>query len=167
MPDSRPLSGMAAGAEGTVRQILVHPDPALREICQPSGLLTGAELHRIAADLLASMYAAGGRGLAAPQIGLLRRIFVMDAGWKLGRPDPQVFCDPDILFRADETARADERCLSIPDQAIAVTRPVEVILTWYDLSGREHSRRFSGDEARIIQHEVDHLDGRLILDAPR
>lgn len=156
LPD--PLAG------GVVRPILCHPDPALREICQPSGYLGGAELARLAAELLATMYAAEGRGLAAPQIGVLRRIVVMDAGWKDGAPEPLILCDPEILVRSDQQDMAEERCLSIPGRAVAVPRSVAVTMRWYRLDGNLVSREFDGWAARIAQHEADHLDGRLILD---
>lgn len=156
------LSGALAG--GVCREILLAPHPLLRALSQPAGYLSAPGLQRLAADLLATMYAAGGRGLAAPQIGELRRVFVMDAGWKAGRPDPQVMLDPDILTRSDEVETRDEACLSIPGQPVAVARPVGITLAWYDLEGLHHQRVLSGGEARIAQHEIDHLDGRLILD---
>ena len=169
MPDSRDAGRIGPDltpslSGGAAHPVLIHPDPRLREVCQPAGALPGPELQRLAADLLASMYAAGGRGLAAPQIGVMRRAFVMDAGWKQGRPQPLVALDPEILFRSDQAEVMEERCLSIPDQPVAISRPAEVILGWYDLDGRHQSRRLLGDEARIAQHEADHLDGRLIVD---
>ncbi|WP_410219451.1 peptide deformylase [Paracoccus sp. (in: a-proteobacteria)] len=150
-------------ADGAVRTILQWPDPGLRERCEPSGYLDGPSLRALAADLLATMYAAGGRGLAAPQLGILRRVFVMDSGWKEGHPDPMVVMDPEILARTDETEVAEELCLSAPDRPMAVRRPTGITLGWYDLDGRHHLRQMSGAEARIAQHEADHLDGRLIL----
>ena len=156
LPD--PLSG------GAVRPILFHPDPMLREICQPCGYLSGPELAELAADLLASMYAAKGRGLAAPQVGVLRRIFVMDAGWKQGAPEPLILCDPEIVSLSDERDVVEEGCLSIPDRPVAVARPVAISLRWYGLDGRLMQRELDGWAARIAQHEADHLDGRLIMD---
>jgi peptide deformylase len=150
-------------ASGKVRQIVIHPDPRLLQRCDPAGYLPGDDLRGLAADLLASMYAAGGRGLSAPQIGVLRRIFVMDAGWKDGTPDPQVILDSEIMSQSSETETAAEQCLSIPDRPVAVTRPVAITMGWYDLNGRHILRQLSGPQARIAQHEADHLDGRLIL----
>lgn len=174
MPDSAGGLGQGGGrvgpelpqslSGGVVRSVLVHPDPMLRELCQPAGYLPGPDLRRLAADLLATMYAAGGRGLAAPQIGVMRRAFVMDAGWKQGRPAPLVMLDPEILFYSDQVELAEERCLSIPDRPVTVPRPAEIVLAWYDIEGRHQNRRLAGAEARIAQHEADHLDGRLILD---
>ncbi|RJE80704.1 peptide deformylase [Paracoccus sp. JM45] len=146
-----------------VHAILQYPDPRLFQRCDPAGYLAGDNLAGLAADLLGSMYTAGGRGLAAPQIGVLRRVFVMDAGWKAGRANPQVMLDPEIIWRSPETETATEQCLSIPDCPVAVTRPVAITMGWYDLNGRHHMRQLSGPDARIAQHEADHLDGHLIL----
>lgn len=170
MPDSpdaagwvRPLLGEDL-AGGVPHDVVLWPDSRLRQRCDSSAYLGAAALRRLAADMLATMYAAGGRGLAAPQIGVLARVFVMDAGWKDGRPDPLVVLDPEILWRAARTDSGPEQCLSIPGQVIAVSRPVTIDLGWYDLDGRHHLRQMSGAEARIAQHEADHLDGRLILE---
>nr|WP_241865443.1 peptide deformylase [Paracoccus salsus] len=151
-------------AGGVLRPILIHPDPVLRDVSQPSGYLKGPDLRQLAADLLASMYEAGGRGLAAPQIGVLRRIFVMDAGWKQGVSEPMVMLDPEIVVRSDRAQRDGERCLSIPGQRVEVVRPHQVTVAWYDLDGRRCRRALSGAAARIAQHEADHLEGRLIVD---
>lgn len=151
-------------AGGTVRPILIHPDPTLRDTCQPAGYLNEPELRALAADLLATMYSAGGRGLAGPQIGVLRRIFVMDAGWKDGDPQPVVALDPEFLSRSEAVEVCEELCLSIPDRPVAVERPQAVVMAWYDLEGCQQQRDFTGIEARIAQHEADHLQGRLILD---
>lgn len=170
MPDSpdpagwvRPLlEGDLAG--GVPRDLLLWPDIRLRQPCESSAYLGAAALRRLAADMLATMYAAGGRGVAAPQVGVMFRVFVMDAGWKNGRPDPLVLLDPEILWRSPRMEGGDEQCLSIPGHVIPVMRPVTVDLSWYDLDGRYHLRQMSGSEARIAQHEADHLDGRLILE---
>lgn len=171
MPDC-PVPGPVAPelpealAGGRVREILLHPDPLLRDLSQPAGGLTGPALRQLAADLLATMYAARGRGLAAPQIGVLRRIFVMDAGWKDGLANPQVILDPEFLSRSDQIETLEELCLSIPGRPVAVARPVKVVMAWYDLDGRHQRRSLAGADARIAQHEADHLRGRLILDQP-
>lgn len=159
-----PVALPAGLPAGQVRPILIHPDPVLRDRCRPAGVMTGPELAQLAADLFATMYAAGGRGLAAPQLGVLRRVFVMDAGWKAGDPQPVVMLDPEILSRSDRVELLAELCLSIPGQPVEVARPVEVTMAWYDLQGRHQRQVLCGAEARIAQHEADHLEGRLILD---
>lgn len=159
MPDTLP--------PGHVRPILLHPDPVLKQRCAPAGYLTGADLARLAADMLATMYRAQGRGLAAPQVGLLRRLFVMDAGWKRGAAEPLVLLDPEITARHGPLEEVEELCLSIPDRPVPVIRASRIEIRWFDLSGRIQRCEMTGDAARIAQHEADHLDGRLIIDIPR
>lgn len=145
----------------------MHPDPLLRIRCAPAGYLTGPDLRQLAADMLATMYAAEGRGLAAPQVGQLRRLFVMDAGWKQGAAEPLVLLDPEIIARHGPLEEAEERCLSIPDQPVQVIRASRIEIRWFDLRGKVQQREMSGAAARIAQHEADHLDGRLIIDIPQ
>lgn len=149
-------------ALGTVRDILLWPDPRLRLRSEPAGYLSGLDLRMLAADLLATMYHAGGRGLAAPQVGVLRRVFVMDAGWKDGAPDPLILTDPEILVRSPDLTTVTEQCLSIPDRPTPVARAATIGIAWYDLDGCARLRQMEGACARIAQHEVDHLDGLLI-----
>ncbi|WP_299906102.1 peptide deformylase [uncultured Paracoccus sp.] len=158
MPDDLP--------PGVLRPILLHPDPVLQQRCAPAGYLTGPDLLQLAADMLATMYDAQGRGLAAPQIGLLRRLFVMDAGWKQGAAEPLVLLDPEIIARHGPLEEAEERCLSIPDRPVLVVRAARIEIRWFDLNGKVQQREMEGDAARIAQHEADHLDGRLIIDIP-
>lgn len=149
---------------GRVRPILTHPDPMLRQVCLPVGRLGWDRIAPLAGDLLATMYAAGGRGLAGPQIGEPWRIFVMDHGWKTGAALPRIILDPEIAPLGAETETLDEGCLSLPGQPVAVTRPVTISLRCFDLTGALLTLCLTGIEARIAQHETDHLDGRLILD---
>lgn len=146
-----------------IRPILRHPDPLLRRRCAPVGERL-EEARGLAADLLDTMYDAPGRGLAAPQIGALLRLFVVDAGWREGPRAPQVFLDPRIVAASREVAAGVEACLSIPDEPRRVTRPSWVVLRWTDLEGNPREGRFEGAWAVCVQHEADHLDGRLILD---
>lgn len=118
----------------------------------------------LAGDMLETMYAAPGRGLAGPQVGVMRRIFVMDAGWKTGTPTPRICLDPRIVALGDDLAVREEACLSIPGRPVRVTRPARIRLTWKDLDGAARSAELDGEEAAIAQHEADHLDGRLIID---
>lgn len=168
MPDPAPavpaatLPGGAAG--GSVLPILQHPDPRLRDTCNPAALMPGSDLRRLATDMLTTMYDARGRGLAAPQVGVAARFFVMDAGWKDGRPCPRIVLDPCIVWRSDAVDVAEEQCLSIPGHPVRVQRPTAIRMTWFDLDGAAQDARLDGAEARIAQHEADHLDGILILD---
>ena len=114
--------------------------------------------------MLETMYAAPGRGLAAPQVGRLVRMFVMDVDWKSGIPAPAVFVNPEVLRASDGRQVYDEACLSIPGVARRVARPAEVRLRWQDETGARREGAFLGPAAVIVQHETDHLDGILILD---
>lgn len=149
---------------GQVHPIVLHPHPILHDIAQPAGYLDSETLSQLVGDLLATMYHAEGRGLAAPQIGIARRVFVMDAGWKTGPRAPKVFVDPEILSRSVECEDMTEACLSIPDRSIDVNRPRRIEMSCYDLQGKQKSMILDGIEARIAQHEFDHLNGRLIVD---
>lgn len=154
----------ALAAQGCPRPILHYPDPMLRRCCTPVGRLNWARLSQLAADLLATMYDAGGRGLAAPQIGEPYRMFVMDPGWKDGAPQPRIVLDPEVAPLGTEVETMQEACLSIPGQPVLVTRPAMISLRCFDLTGTLLTLCLTGIEARIAQHEADHLDGRLILD---
>jgi peptide deformylase len=147
----------------SVLPILRWPDPRLSVPCAPVGA-PDPEIRRLAADMLETMYAAPGRGLAGPQVGAMRRIFVMDVTWREAEPSPMVFLDPEILWRAPETLIAGEGCLSIPGLVAEVERAAGIDLAWCDLDGVRHTARFVGFAAICIQHETDHLDGIVTLD---
>ena len=147
----------------TLRGIRLLPDPVLREACLPV-VAFDARLRDLAADMLETMYAAPGRGLAAPQVGVAARLFVMDVDWKTGTPAPHVFVNPVIVARSDDTVTGEEACLSIPGQVSRVTRARAVTLAWQDLDGAAHERLFDGFAAICVQHEADHLDGVLCID---
>lgn len=145
----------------TVLPIVTWPDPRLTTVCDP--VAEGEDVSRLAADMLETMYAAPGRGLAAPQVGMLKRVLVMDAAWKGGPPSPLVLVNPAPVAHCSNRATAEERCLSIPDHPVVVERPAALRVRWTDLQGASHERDFEGVEALIVQHELDHLDGILIL----
>ena len=146
-----------------IRPIVQIPDPVLRETCAPVEAFDAA-LRDLADDMLATMYDAPGRGLAAPQIGQPIRLFVMDVGWKEGEPRPQVFVNPEIVEASEERVTREEGCLSIPGRLSRVSRPAEVALRWQDLDGAPREGRFDGFAATCVQHELDHLDGVLCTD---
>ena len=143
--------------------ILTWPDARLSQVCGPVGV-PDAEVRQLAADMLETMYAAPGRGLAAPQVGVLRRMFVMDVSWKEGRPDPVVCLNPEILWRSDRRATGPEGCLSLPGLTTDVSRAAEIDLAWTDLDGARHRARLAGFAAICAQHEFDHLEGVVTLD---
>jgi len=146
-----------------VLTILQFPDPRLRLPALPVDGIDDT-LRRLAADMLETMYAAPGRGLAGPQVGAMLRIFVMDVTWKDGAPSPRVCLNPEILDISDDMATCQEGCLSIPGVPAMVTRPAEVTLRWTDLSGVALEERLTGFAATCAQHELDHLNGRLCID---
>lgn len=143
----------------------LHPDPVLRQVCAPVGV-PDAKVRDLAKQMLEVMYAAPGRGLAGPQVGQLKRLFVMDAGWKEGAPRPEICIDPEITWTSAETCVMEEGCLSLPDQPRRLRRPQLVRMEWTDADGIRAEHDLDGARARIAQHELDHLDGVLILDHP-
>ena len=148
----------------TVRPILIHPDPRLKTAARPVERVT-PEIRQLADDMLATMYDAPGIGLAAPQVGVMARIFVMDCvKGEDAPPRPMVLINPEITWTSDETATYEEGCLSIPEQYAEVTRPAEVRMRWMDLDGQTQEERFDGLWATCAQHEFDHLNGRLFID---
>ncbi len=148
----------------TVRSILIHPDPRLKKPCAPVARIT-PEIETLAADMLATMYDAPGVGLAAPQVGVLSRICVLDCEKDPDAPRrPLVMVNPEIVWRSEALSTYEEGCLSIPDQYAEVTRPAEVRVRWLGLDGRTDEREFEGLWATCAQHEIDHLDGRLFID---
>ncbi len=149
--------------EPSDRPILLWPDPRLRQVAAPVGT-PGPEIRALADEMLRIMYAAPGRGLAGPQIGEMRRIFVMDVAWKEGTPEPRVLIDPEIAAASAETATRSEGCLSLPGAPAEVTRPAEVTLRFTTLDGARVEETFTGFAAACVQHERDHLYGILILD---
>lgn len=144
--------------------ILLLPDPRLRQKCAMVTVFDPA-LKQLAEDMLETMYAAPGRGLAGPQVGVMQRIFVMDVGWKDGRPSPLVCVNPVIRDSAGNAINT-EGCLSIPDQPVRIARPATIQLEWQDLAGRDCEGFFEGFAATCVQHERDHLDGILCIDYP-
>ncbi|MDZ4312380.1 MAG: peptide deformylase [Cypionkella sp.] len=145
-----------------IRDILIHPDPRLKKPCEPIAAVT-AEISALASDMLETMYDAPGIGLAAPQVGVMKRLIVMDC-IKDGPPEPMALLNPLVLWSSEDLASYEEGCLSIPDQYAEVKRPSSVKVGWMDLNGTQQERIFSGLWATCVQHEIDHLDGKLFID---
>ena len=147
-----------------IRPILIHPDPRLKTVAQPVTEITD-ELRALAADMLQTMYDAPGIGLAAPQVGVLQRLIVLDCVKDDDTPArPLVMLNPRVLAVSDDTSTYEEGCLSIPEQFAEVERPAEVEVAWLDLDGRERREGFGGLWATCVQHEIDHLEGKLFID---
>ncbi len=144
-------------------QLRLHPDPVLRKTCA-SITTFDARVAAMAEEMLQIMYDAPGRGLAAPQVGVTERMFVMDASWKEGTHSPRVVINPEVKWASDETEVAEEGCLSIPDTLCLVRRPMQIELHWQGPDGTPREAKMHGVEARIALHELDHLDGILCID---
>ncbi|WP_432448774.1 peptide deformylase [Aliiroseovarius marinus] len=148
----------------TVKPILIHPDPRLKKVADAVPDLSD-DLRQLADDMLETMYDAPGIGLAAPQIGVLSRLIVLDCVRdEAEAPQPMVMFNPEIIRASDELNVYEEGCLSIPDQYAEVTRPKEVGVRWLDRDGNVQERDFDGLWATCVQHEIDHLDGKLFID---
>lgn len=148
----------------SIRPILIHPDPRLKKLCAPVPDLSDT-LRALADDMLETMYDAPGIGLAAPQIGILERLIVLDCVKdEDAAPQPLVMFNPEIIAASDETSVYEEGCLSIPDQYAEVTRPKGVEVRWMDRDGNAQQQEFDGLWATCVQHEVDHLNGKLFID---
>ena len=148
----------------SVLPILIHPDPRLKKVCEPVSDLDD-DLRALADNMLETMYQAPGIGLAAPQIGVTKRMLVMDCIKEEGEaPQPMVLINPEILQSSDDTNEYEEGCLSIPDQFGMVTRPSEVRVGFLDRDGNPQERDFDGLWATCVQHEIDHLNGKLFID---
>ncbi len=146
------------------RPIVLHPDPRLKTRCAPVDDLS-VDLRRLADDMLETMYDAPGIGLAAPQVGVTTRLIVLDCV----KPDeapprPLIMFNPQIVAASDEKNTYEEGCLSIPEHFADVTRPAEVEIAWIDRDGNPKSEVFGGLWATCVQHEIDHLDGKLFID---
>ena len=148
----------------TLRPILIHPDPRLKTVADPVPEVTD-EIRRLADDMLETMYDAPGIGLAAPQIGQMSRLLVMDAAKEDEETArPMVLMNPEVTWTSESRSVYEEGCLSIPEQYAEVERPAEVEVRWLGLDGETHAERFDGLWATCVQHEIDHLDGRLFID---
>ncbi|MEP5729057.1 MAG: peptide deformylase [Sulfitobacter sp.] len=146
------------------RTILLHPDPRLKKAAADVSDLSD-DLRLLADDMLRTMYEAPGIGLAAPQVGLLHRLIVLDCVKEEGEtPRPLVMFNPVITASSDDLNTYEEGCLSLPDLYADVTRPKVVDVEWMDREGNPQSETFDGLWATCVQHEVDHLNGKLFID---
>ncbi len=142
--------------------ILRWPDPRLSQRCAEVGSV--ADVAELVSDLFETMYDAPGRGLAAPQVGAMVRVFVMDAGWKDGEMTPRACINPEITWASDERVTGPEGCLSVPGVTAEVVRHARIRLAYTDLTGEVQEVELSGAEAIVAQHEYDHLDGLVHFD---
>ena len=149
-----------------IRPILIHPDPRLKKVCTAVSSVGGAE-RRLFDDMLATMYKAPGIGLAAPQLGVDARMVVMDCTERQGEggePHPVCLANPEIVWSSEDVATYEEGCLSIPEIYADVTRPASVRVRFEDIEGAEREETYEGIWAVCVQHEIDHLNGKLFID---
>jgi peptide deformylase len=147
----------------TIRPILTLPEPRLRKAAAPVEVID-EDLRALVADMFETMYEAPGIGLAATQLGVMKRLFVIDCSVKDDAPEPIVFINPELVAASEVLATSEEGCLSIPEVYEEVTRPAKVRLRWTDLDGVAHQAEFADRPAVCVQHELDHLNGRLFID---
>lgn len=147
----------------TIKPLIILPDPLLRQV-STSIERVDAELQKLADDMLETMYEAPGIGLAAIQVGVPRRLLVIDVSKEGEDKQPLVFINPEIIKSSDERSVYEEGCLSIPDYYAEVERPAMVTVKSIDRDGKEQMTEADGLLATCLQHEIDHLDGVLFID---
>ena len=145
------------------KQILTIPDPLLRKVSEPVTSVN-TEVKNLMDDMLETMYAAPGIGLAAVQVGVLKRIIVIDLSKDGQKKNPLFIVNPEITFKSDELISYEEGCLSIPNQFAEVKRPSSCKVNFLDYDGKKREINADGLLATCIQHEVDHLNGVLFID---
>jgi peptide deformylase len=143
--------------------IITLPNPLLRKRSQEVERID-AELGKLADDMLETMYAAPGVGLAAVQVGVPRRLIVIDAAKDDDPPAPLVLVNPEIVTLGPNLRLHEEGCLSIPDERIEIERPGTLTVRYLDRNGKPQELQAEGLLATVIQHEIDHLNGKLIID---
>jgi len=147
-----------------LREIITVPNPLLKQVSTPVEGGVTDELRALMDDMLETMYDAPGIGLAAVQIGVPKRIIVMDLSKEEGVKEPRYFVNPEILWRSEETLPYEEGCLSVPEIYDQVERPAKVRLRYLDYQGQQIEEEAEGIYAVCIQHEMDHLEGVLFID---
>ncbi|MBD9374168.1 peptide deformylase [Rhizobium sp. ARZ01] len=147
----------------TIKPLIILPDPTLRQVSAPLESVND-EARRLADDMLETMYDAPGIGLAAIQIGVARRMLVLDVSKEGEDKTPLVFINPEIVKASDARSVYEEGCLSIPDYYAEVERPAEITVRYIDRDGKEQTIEADGLLATCLQHEIDHLNGVLFID---
>ncbi len=147
----------------SIKTIITEPNKILRQISQPVEKV-GKEEKILMDDMLETMYAANGIGLAAIQIGVPKRIIVMDIDWNKGKKDPLYFVNPVIKLRDKDKSIYEEGCLSVPNQFAEIERPKNCEVEYLNYYGEKKLLKAEGLLATCIQHEMDHLEGILFID---
>ena len=147
----------------TIRTIITEPDKLLRQVSKPVSKV-GKKEQELMADMLETMYAANGIGLAAIQVGIPQRIIVMDICKEKNKKEPRFFVNPIIKNKDPFKATYEEGCLSVPNQFAEVDRPSKCEVEYLDYNGNKQLLKAEGLLATCIQHEMDHLEGILFID---
>ena len=147
----------------TIRKILIEPNKVLRQISVPVEKV-GDEEKKLMRDMMETMYACKGIGLAAIQVGIPKRIIVMDLSKEEEKKEPKYFVNPVIINRNNELTTYEEGCLSVPGQFAEIDRPSECDLEYLDYDGKKQLLHATGLLATCIQHEIDHCNGKLFID---
>ena len=147
----------------SIREIITVPDETLKKISEPIEKV-GISEKKLISDLFETMYNANGIGLAAVQVGILKRVLVVDVSSKDEKKNPICFVNPIIKKISDKMSVYEEGCLSIPDTFIEIERPKTCEIEYVDINGKIKFQEFDGLLSTCIQHEINHLDGKLIID---
>jgi peptide deformylase len=147
----------------TQRKIIIEPDTILRKKSETLEKVDN-ELRGLMDDMLETMYAAPGIGLAAVQVGVLKRVIVIDISKEKEKKNPIFLINPEIVFKSKNTSIYEEGCLSLPGYFAEIERPTECQIEYIDYDGKKKEMRANGLLATCIQHEVDHLNGILFID---
>ena len=147
----------------SLRNIIIEPDPILREKSLPVEKVD-SDLQKLLNEMLETMYAAPGIGLAAVQVGILKRLIVIDISKEKEKKNPLFLINPEITFRSEKTSIYEEGCLSLPGHFAEIERPAPCHVDYVDYNGKKKAFKAKGLLATCIQHEVDHLNGVLFID---
>tara|TARA_Y100001968_G_C18874616_1_gene488852 strand:+ start:49 stop:564 length:516 start_codon:yes stop_codon:yes gene_type:complete len=146
----------------TQLSILLHPDPRLKKVCTQVTNIDDS-IKKLCLDMIDTMYKYSGVGLAAPQVGILKRVVVMDCSEE-GEKNPIILINPEIVWSSEENTKFEEGCLSIPEIREEIQRPSVVQVKFTNINGILEESNFEGLWSTCIQHEIDHLNGKLFID---
>lgn len=145
-------------------KIVTAPDPGLQAVCEPCDL-NDKSLKKLANRMAATMYKNNGCGIAAPQVGILKRLVVIDCNDPEAEPDPMFLINPEIIALEGDPIEEGEGCLSVPGISVPVTRQPFARVRYFDLEGNECIVESDGLLGRCLQHEIDHLNGKTLFEA--
>ena len=147
----------------TILKVCEYPDPVLKKKAEKVAVVDD-ELRHFMDDMLETMYAAVGVGLAAPQVGVSKRVVVIDISHEDEKREPLFLVNPEIIWKSEDKVCGEEGCLSVPEQRAEVERYASIKVRYLDYNGQEHEELIDDFLAIVIQHELDHLDGILYID---